>query len=484
MKRRSNENEEYMAAFFELTPQWIRFEQFWISLKRRNIWLIQLRYGAVVLLILFIAAFEFIPQLRLQSLPLAIISACILIYNILLHYFVRFIPDEYGPFHGLHFALIQISADFVALLLFVYFTGGIETPFHVFFIFHVIIGSLILPGRIVATIIICTLMITGGGALLELAGTIPHQRIDGLLAFSLYDNVEYLVMHFSIFAIALFISNYLANSISKELYQRERALNKAYLQLKDAEKQKSRYVMSVVHDLKTPIAAAMTYLDMMRDGTLGELPEKYDKPVNRSYFRLNGAISMIGDVLQLSQVKLAAEIEPEHVSILSLLEEVYSELKVLFDAKNIEFTIDQGENGGDYVIEGEPKLLKLALGNLLSNARKYTDENGKVSIFLRKDDSMITIEVADNGIGIPENEISKIFQDFYRTSLSKKKGIEGTGLGISVVLHVVREHHGELTVQSPSIIGDGAGRPGTAFIVKLPLHYKRDFILQESGMVN
>jgi signal transduction histidine kinase len=460
-----------MSAFFELTPQWIRFEQFWITLKRRNVWLIQMRYGAVVMLASFILAFEFIPQLNINTLPLVIICCSILAYNALFHWLVHFIPEKQSNFHGLHFALIQILTDFSVLLLFVYYTGGIETPFHVFFLFHVIIGSLILPGRIVSLVILGTITISATGSLLELQGIIPHNRIDGLLPFSLYDNAAYLVLHFLVFSVALFTSNYLANSISNELYQRERALYRTYMQLQDAEKQKSKYVMSVVHDLKTPIAAAITYLNMILDGSIGKVDEPLQKPLQRSHFRLSGAIKMIGDVLELSQVKLSSEFNVETVMLKPLFNEIFQEMRVLFEAKDLTFSINTPSGSPEVCVDAEPRLLKLALANLVSNARKYTEEHGSVAVFLEEKDSVVTIEVADTGIGIPRKELGKVMNDFYRSTISKRKGIEGTGLGMSIVAHIVKEHQGAISVDSPSRIALSETCPGTSFVITLPLKY-------------
>ena len=228
--------------------------------------------------------------------------------------------------------------------------------------------------------------------------------------------------------------------------------------------------MSVVHDLKTPIAAATTYLNMILDGSLGRVPEPLERPLERSRIRLNNAISIVNDILQLTQLKLSAKPEIARVNLTELINEIYQEMRILFVAKRIRFStwINSEE---DIFIEAEPQLLKLGLSNLISNTHKYTEKGGRVEIHIKDEDENVTIEIADSGIGIPHDEQQKIFQDFYRSSNAKKKGIEGTGLGMSVVLHIIRQFNGRIRVESPSQLADGEEHPGSAFFITLPKKY-------------
>ncbi len=455
-------------SVFQLTPPWVEFDEFWPSLLRRNRWLIHLRYGAVAMLLAFVGGSILAPHIDLQALPISLLAIAILVYNIAFHRTVDIVPAAQARFNAIHFALLQISADFMALAIFIYLTGGVEGPFYVFFLFHVILGSLILPGRVVALIIALTLGVTLTGAILECNGIIPHFPIQGLHTIALYNRTDFILLHFLTFSMTLYVSFFLANSISRELYLRERSLGRAYHRLQDAEAAKSRYVMSLVHDLKTPIAAAMTYLNMILEKALGPIPDAIHRPLERSQARLSGGLTMINDVLQFSKLKLESRLQTEAVDLNELIQEIYEEMKVLFEARRISFS--QWWRGEDVVIiEAERPLLKLALSNVISNACKYTAEGGRVEIHGRVDKDTVVLECADNGIGIPAEELSKVFEDFYRSSISKKKGIEGTGLGTSILLYVVRQHNGSVHVESPSRLNDGGARPGTAFFITLPM---------------
>jgi len=467
-----------------LVPERVQYPEFWVEIRRRNKWLIYLRYGAVLMILLLTTGLTLLDNLslsfRANTVPLWLIACCILIYNIIYHRIWNTLAikrkwhlkteAEFGRkgFTSMHFSLLQILTDFLALMLFVYFSGGIETPLYLFFIFHVIIGSLLLPGAIMGLIIALTIVITFTGALLEFWGYVPHFQISGLLAEPLYNNIYYVLIYFTILTISLFLSSYLANSIARQLYNREKMLSIAYKELEQAEKSKTRYVMSVVHDLKTPIAAASTYLNLLLEGTLGRLLPEQVKPLERCKARLSNAINIINDILHISQLKLEEQMEkPTDVPLCKVFSDISEEMKVLFKSKKINYSYTC-EKQGELYIRADYNLLRLALSNLVSNAYKYTEDNGIVEISVDDKKDFISITVADNGIGIPQVEIDKIFNDFYRSSISKKKEIEGTGLGLSLVKKIVEKYGGTITVQSPSYLKSDDQRIGTQFTIIFP----------------
>ncbi len=473
--------------FFSLVPERIKFGQFWVEIRKRNRWLIMLRYIAIAMLSVLILGMMGIklisPQVKVDVFPLWIIAFAILCYNVFFHVIWNYLAKKRNwfsslqtehpstGFHSLHFALIQICFDFLSLLLFIYYTGGVESPIYIFFIFHVIIGSLFLTQEVTASIVTVMLMASVTGSILEAHNLIRHHAIEGLLSAPLYNNTAYLIVFFAIFGGTLYISIYLANSIARTLYQRERLLTRAYSDLENAEKSKSKYVQRVVHDLKTPIAAAVTYLDMILSGNLGSINETQQKPLERSKARLSSAIHTINDILEISQLKIESSIENvEEINITLIFAELISDVTDLTESKNIElnYTCDSLEP----FIEAEPKLLKLALANIVSNAVKYTDPEGKIEIIISDEKDSCKISVADNGIGIPEKEQEKIFQSFYRSSLSKQRGIEGTGLGMSIVWEVIQKYHGTVELISPCYLKSGPDKPGSQFVVTIPRKFK------------
>lgn len=460
------------AKLFTLVPERVNYDSFWVEIRERNKWLINLRFAAVGLLITFIMGGyllnTLIPQFQLKLLPIIIITFCILVYNSIFRWLWKIFPEISKKFkvHSLHFSLLQIIFDLIALLLLIYFTGGVESPFNTFYVFHLIIGSLILPGSIVMFLITIVMLIALGGSVLELNSIIPHHQITGLISNPLYNDTSYLVVFFTTFAIVTYIAIYLANSISKVLYERERALTIAYRELEDAEKSKSRYVMTVVHDLKTPISASLTWANLLLEGKIADLSNEAITSLQRIKSRLEGAIELINNILIISQVKISGKYEAfEEIDLAEIFNEIYLNSQILFTSKNIKFNVLSLQP--KIMIKSDSKWLKLALSNLISNAQKYTEPNGLVEIRITEHDKDVEIIIADNGIGIPQNELPKVFSEFYRSSISKQKNIEGTGLGTALVKEIITRFGGKITVDSPSYL-QSEGKPGTQFTIVLP----------------
>lgn len=472
-----------IGKIFTLIPDRCKFDTFWVEVRKRNRWLITLRYFAIIMLASLTAGIEWFrvtkENIEFNTVPLWIIAFSILVYNIVFHLFWKYLSKKRNwkqniriiyprkGFHSLHFSLMQICIDFIALMLFIYFTGGVETPLFAFFIFHVIIGSMLLPASVIILIITVTMAVSVTGALLEFHGIIPHYAIKGIMPFTLYSDMTYIVIFFTLFGIVVYMSIYLANSISKQLYRRERALTIAYEKLEEAEKSKSRYVMSVVHDLKTPIAAVITYLDMLLEGSKGELKEGQAQPLERSKIRLTNAITIINDILYISQLKLESTLDKSlDINLIELFGEIFRDFQVLINSKNIKY--DFRSEAIPAIMKGEDRILKLAISNIISNSVKYTDSGGMIHVRIIDNKNNWLISVADTGIGIADTEKRKVFDDFYRTSKSKKRGIEGSGLGLSITLETVRKYGGSIKVESPSYLEISDELPGSEFIIELP----------------
>ncbi|MCX7908479.1 MAG: HAMP domain-containing histidine kinase [Ignavibacteria bacterium] len=460
-----------IGSLFTLVPERVKFESFWQEIRKRNKWLIKLRYLASLLLLSFlllsIIAKNYYPLLGIPTHYILLIAIAIFLYNVIFHFLWIKFPDISKKYrvHSLHFSLLQIITDFVFLILLIYFTGGVESPFNTFFVFHLIIGSLILPGTIISLIMIITIGVLVSLAILEFNQVIPHYHIAGIIKYPLYNDPIYLFVFFSTFSIVVFVSIYLANSIAKVLYQREKELYFAYKGLEEAEKTKSRYVMTVVHDLKTPISAALTWVDLIANNSVGEVPEYLRNPIERIQARLKNALNLIGDILKITQVKLSSEIEKDEVDLVQLFNELYTKHRILIISKNLDYRLLPYQE--KILINSNLKLLDLAFSNIISNAIKYNEPGGIIEIRITDSGKYLDISFADNGIGIPENELPKIFNEFYRSSSAKEKNIEGTGLGMALVKEIITKLGGEISINSPSYLAS-EGRKGTAVLVRLP----------------
>jgi signal transduction histidine kinase len=454
-----------------LVPAWARhYDAFWDAIRRRNLWFIKLRYGAVAILTALLLLARYVLGIRyseVQITALITITLSILFYNILLHWGRRYIKSEPDKFNPLHFSLVQMVLDLYALTLLVYYTGTIESPLYMLYIFHMIIGSLMLPGFVIHTIAYATIIIFVSLTFGEYYNLIPHHSVGGLLASSFHNDIKYVAAFASIFTFVMIMSVILANRIAKQLYKMEQDLVE-YVNLLDvAETEKQKHIMSVVHEIKSPISALHSYLDLILQKFLGPLDEKVEEKLQRARTRSDEAIQLINNVLQISKLRLVDEVIKEPVDIRQLVCFIISQQKINIETKKIKLSLkDEIKKEGQ--VKGDKLLLEIAFSNLIGNAVKYVNNNGIIEIKMIKEENKIVVTVSDNGIGIPPNEIDRIFNDFYRASNIKQKKYEGSGLGLTFVKQIIERHGGIIEVKSPSELGT-VESPGCCFTVSLPL---------------
>ncbi len=453
-----------------LVPSWAnRYADFWDSIHKRNMWLIKLRYGAVVMLCGFLVSSGYILRLtfsRTQIFALVFINIIILLYNLGFHWSWKFVKTETGKFNPMHFSLLQMIFDLAALFFIVYFTGSIETPLFMLFVFHMIIGSLILPGFVIFSLAGLVILIFNFLVLSEYANIIPHQTVTGLISIPLYMNIDFIIAYDVVFIFVIMISVFLANHIASQLYRIEQQLLESFEKLKAAETEKQKYVIGIVHEIKTPLTAVHSYLDVVLGKILGPVDKKIEERLSRAKVRSSEAIAMIDDVLRVSKLRLLDEISYDEINLSELIVPLIKKQSVNLRTKQIMLNLFDGRTVKKN-IKGDKFLLEIAFSNLIGNAVKYVGAKGQIEVDIMDNDAEVSIEITDNGVGIPSGEFEKIFADFFRASNIKDKSYEGTGLGLSIVKQIIERHGGSISVASPSKLGC-EDRPGASFFIKIP----------------
>jgi len=457
-----------------MVPDWAREQkEFWEAIRRRNLWFIKLRYAIVVMLITFLFLTTFIFKINYSETQLiagVIIIASIFIYNSVLHRLRRFASFDINRFNPLYLSLFQMILDLIALLLLVYFTGGIESPLYMQFVFLVIIGSLILPGTLVYTMAAIFVLSFAILTTFEHYQVIAHHSIDGLLSSPLYNNPNYVGAFLFTFAFMTFVSVYLANGMARQLYNREKDLVDSMKKINAAEKDKQKYIMGIVHEIKTPIVAVASYIDIILQKFLGPIDETVEEKLVRAKNRTDEGIQMINDVLNVSKLTLYDQYDEEEIDIYELVSSVIKRRMPYADAHLIKMNLLDVRNKKEN-FRGDKFLLDIAISNLMGNSIKYGVDGGTVEITINSTSSNLIIEVCDDGVGIPENELPKIFKDFYRAVNVKKIVAEGSGLGLSVVKRIIERHGGTIKAKSPSRMAK-KDHPGTYFTIELPFQRK------------
>jgi two-component system phosphate regulon sensor histidine kinase PhoR len=225
---------------------------------------------------------------------------------------------------------------------------------------------------------------------------------------------------------------------------------------REVERVKKDFVLNVSHELKTPLTAIKGFVETMEEQTAGENLQ-YLRVVSRNTDRL---IAIVDDLLVLSELEeRGTQLEKEAVDVMALAGGVLR----IFERPAAEkgLTLKLEAPADIPLLIADPFQLERLLVNLVDNAVKYT-ETGTVSLRLQAEDGRLVVEVADTGIGIPEEHIPQIFERFYVVDKSRSKRSGGTGLGLSIVKHIVLAHRGTIDVRSRVGVG-------TTFVVSLPL---------------
>jgi signal transduction histidine kinase len=455
---------------FNLVPAWAKhYEEFWLTVRRRNLWFIKLRYGAVAMLLILILYPKYFLGIKLsdtQNTALLLITISILIYNLFFHYIRRFVKFDANSFNPLHLSVLQMVFDLIALMLVVYFTGSAESPILLFFVIHMIVGSLILPGFLIYAFAGLIVLSFWGITVGEYYSIINHYHIEGYLPIELYKNFNYVLAINVSLAFLVFIIVLIANRMANQLYRREQQLVESIEKINAAEKEKQKYISGIVHEIKSPLAAVHSYLDLVLQKFLGPLDEVVEEKLVRARRRSEEAIELINNVLKISKLKLEDSVIKEEIDPATILARAIKVAKVNADAKGVKLSLIN-KRKQKHKIEGDPLLIQIALSNVINNAIKYNNMDGLVEITIDEDEHNLIIIVCDNGVGIPASELEKIYNDFFRASNIKKMGIEGSGLGLSVVKQIVERHNGTIDIKSPSYLSTSK-YPGTCVKITLP----------------
>ena len=209
------------------------------------------------------------------------------------------------------------------------------------------------------------------------------------------------------------------------------------------------FVANISHELNTPVGALSILADTIRDEddlkVIHRLSSKMVKEANRM-------AKTIDDLLELSRIELDVSAVLEPVSIFSVIAESIDRMAYFAAQAGISIVSQLPE--ADCVVKGDRLQLVSAVSNLVDNAVKYSEKGDKVTVRVSPGDAAIDISVSDEGIGIPQSDIDRIFERFYRVDRARSRGTGGTGLGLSIVRHVMNNHGGSVNVTSQE--GEGS----------------------------
>jgi signal transduction histidine kinase len=234
----------------------------------------------------------------------------------------------------------------------------------------------------------------------------------------------------------------------KEREEESRELERARREMATLDAIESRFMLVVVHELRNPAGVIKNYLQLMRKGYVDE--DEFDDYLLKLDRRASQLLDMLDDLLELAHLKARQEpTKLELVPIAEVVEEVVEKARPAAEAKGLELVAE---------IETRPVMmaqrsdLQSLWTELVKNAVQYTPD-GRVRVSLEEGDGTVTSRVEDTGIGITEDELTRIFEEFYRADPAKSEQELGTGLGLDIVNQIVTNYHGSIRVESTPGVG-------------------------------
>jgi PAS domain S-box-containing protein len=209
---------------------------------------------------------------------------------------------------------------------------------------------------------------------------------------------------------------------------------------KHMDRVKSEFVSTVSHELRTPLTSIKGALGMINSGVLGLLPDKAKRMVELAHNNTERLILLVNDLLDMEKIQAGKiDLKMEKVNLTALVKESIAMNQTY--ASNLKVKLILEESPADYFVEADYSRMLQVMANLISNAAKYSPADDVVKITVKSDETTIQVSVTDNGLGIPPEYHSKIFQKFSQLDASDKRQKGGTGLGLNITKAIV-EHHG------------------------------------------
>jgi len=436
------------------------------ELSKRLYWFINIRWLAIIGVIASINFAKFFLLLQLPYTFLYLMSGILTISNISYLAFYSYCKNSMSRQLNKKlissFANLQVFIDLIILTLLLYGTGGFHSPFLYYYLFHMVIASMLLApfwafvqgGIAIGFFSILTM--------LSVYHIIPHYSLPGFgpdPGDEVY--VFYFVSRLGGLVSTMFIMIFMACSISKRLNRDEELLKQVNEELTQANEEKSKYIIQVTHELRAPLAAIQGYLKVALEGYIGPVEGKLREMMQSINNRTANMLSMVNELLDLADLKRPGRtgVEKEPCSAKTLVNRTIHLLENQLIKKNINVQT-QIDDKTEILVEAEQFCI--VLSNIINNAIKYSRPEGVINIDTQKRRHHVLFKIQDNGIGIPAKDLKHVFQEYYRAQNAVSMEKDGSGLGLAIAENIIKKHNGKIWVESEE------GK-GTTFFIELPV---------------
>jgi two-component system phosphate regulon sensor histidine kinase PhoR len=221
--------------------------------------------------------------------------------------------------------------------------------------------------------------------------------------------------------------------------------------LERLQRMRSQFLGNVSHELRTPIFSIQGYLETLLNGAIDDpkVNKHFLQKANQNTLSLS---NLLNDLIDISMIESGEmRMSYRYFDINIFIQSIVNEFVPMAGEKNIKLIFNPAKEG--LQVFGDKDKIRQVFVNLLQNAIKYTDE-GSIEILLDEEKKLVKISVKDTGIGIPEEDLNRIFERFYRVDKARSRAVGGTGLGLAIVKHIIEAHNSKIIVQSKQ--GEGS----------------------------
>jgi signal transduction histidine kinase len=238
-------------------------------------------------------------------------------------------------------------------------------------------------------------------------------------------------------------------------------------QLQELDRLKAEFVSVASHEIKTPLSVIRGYVTLLADGIYGGVNDEQKKTLEAVSAQTDRLARLVHRLLDISRFEAGGgRLELREIALRPFFDDLTSDFRVLARQNGIDFPVRVGEDLPETIVADEDRLSEV-LGNLLSNAFKFTEQGGSIRVDAAADDGGIRIMVEDSGVGIPPDKLPRIFEKFYQVENEAQPRSVGSGLGLAIAREIVEAHGG--TIGADSEVGRG-----TRFVVHLPVRPSAD----------
>ncbi|MDB4963868.1 MAG: hypothetical protein JWP01_3867 [Myxococcales bacterium] len=357
---------------------------------------------------------------------------------------------------------LNLTADVVLLTAAIYFTGGPYSPLVSTYV--IIIAALALLSNLAVTVLMASGIVLAFASMIAMMalGILPPTPVPG--APGQVPTLGYMVTAIAFVALVVGVPAFFSAATLRLLRKKEADLERRTAQLIEAATQRSQFVASMTHELRTPIHGVQGLSDVIAAGVYGPVTEKQKEACASIKRSAQSLLQLVDDVLQLTRAEAGKiDARPRPIDVAELVERVTASVSWIIGTKKLSLDVDVAADLPR--LQSDERWLAHVLVNLIANAVKFTPEGGRVQVRARATADSVVLEVEDTGIGIPPEDRERIFEPFRQGAGGDEKGFGGVGLGLALVAQLADLLAAKLEL-------DSVVNKGSTFRVIVPLLWR------------